>query len=432
MPKKIYDVVPPKLARKIESDIKEYFEEEKKHHFKEAKVNRYKRSAPRRPAWMLVSIAVGVVALAVGAYLFFKLPRADINIWPKVEVLSFQQEVTADEAVDLTDIGESVVPAKLFEISKTLSEEFPATGNATDEGKASGTITVYNKSDPVTSVTLKAGTHFLSDSGKLFRASEKIIVPAGKKSGGKVTPGSATVKVEAVEGGDAYNIPPSDFSVPGLKGTSYYYSVYASSASAMSGGFAGKIKKVTPEDIQNAKESLEEKVKSEASSGLRAQISEDYILLDDAISSKLTNSESKTKSGTVADSFEYEASVDVSALAFKKSDIEEYAKKYIISQMPEGMTILDTSLKTSYSAVSADMGKKKIVIKLDFSAGIYKSVDKNSISLSLSGKNISQINETISGIMGDQLSKVDIKLWPFWVSKAPKNQKAVHVILMFE
>lgn len=433
MPKKIYDVMPPKLARKIENDIKEYFEEEKARvHQHDGRGSRNRRKSGDRPIWWSVSIGVGVLILVVAVYLFFKLPRANVQIWPKVDVLSFQQTIIADKSADLTDIANAVIPAKYFEVSKTLSEDFSATGNATDEGQASGTIIVYNKYDPPTSVTLKAGTHFMSDSGKLFRAPERIVIPAARKSGSKITPGSVQVKVQAVEGGDSYNISASNFSVPGLKGTAYYYSIYASSDSAMVGGYAGKIKKVTDDDIQGAKDALTKKLTSEAISELEKQIPSDYILLENAISSEITDAGTKTVSGTVTDNFKYEATIKAKALAFKKSDLDEFAKKYIISQMPDGKTLLDTSLKISYSDITVDIPSGKATLILDFSSGIYQNIDKNSITLSLIGKNASQINETISSRLGDQLSKIEIKFWPFWVTHAPKNQKVVNVILRFE
>jgi len=432
MPKKVYDVIPPKLAKKIEEDVKEYLAEEKVQEVREKKPRKNRRNSGARPLWIPVSGGVAVVLLILVVYLFFKLPRADIQIWPKVETLSFEQTITADESADLTDISQSVIPAQNFEITKTLSEDFPATGNASNEGKASGIITVYNKYDPATPLTFKAGTRFLSDSGKLFTAAGKVVIPAAKKSGSKLTPGSVQVKVEAVEGGDSYNISASNFSVPGLKGTAYYYSVYASSDSAMTGGYTGDVKKVTDDDIQSAKDSITQKLTDQAKADLQNQIPSDYVLLDDAISSDISGAGTQTKSGTVTDKFTYEATIKLSAVAFKKSDIDEFAKKYLISQMPDGKTLLDSSLKTEPTVSSLDATDGKMSLDVNFSGGTYKNLDKNSLSLSLAGKNASQINDTVTGILGEDLLRTKVDFWPFWVNKAPSNQKAVKVDLQFE
>lgn len=433
MARKIYDIVPPKVARKIEKNIKEFFDEEKDSPVR-LKTGRYRRQNKKkeRSLWRTILIGGAAVVLFVAVYLFFKLPKADIQVWPKVDVLSFEQTITADKSIDSIDETKALVPAQYLEFTKTETESFPATGSASDEGKAKGTITVYNKNDPTSSVTLKTGTHFLSDSGKYFVTLEKIIIPAGTKKGGKVTPGSIRVKVEAAESGPGYNIAPASFSVPKLSGTAYYYSIYATSDSDMAGGYTGKVKKVTDDDIQTAKDVITKKAISDAEKELKNQISSDSVLLDDAIVSIITSASTQTKTGAITENFSYEATAKASALAFKKSDLENFAKHYIISQVPEGKTLLDSSFKIDYSVGTLDAKSGKITLKLNFSSGVYQNVDKNSLALSLIGKNAGQINDIIDGSFGDNISKVKINLWPFWVRSAPNNQKKVNIYLNFE
>ena len=429
MAKKVYDIKPPKLAKKVEKDLKEFFEEEKKVVKRRRKPVAAKKQD--RPAWVWISVAGAAALVLVCGVLFFKLPKADVEIWPKTEVLSFEQSITAEKSSTSVDIDESLMPVQYYEVSKTDSQEFQATGNASDEGKASGTITIYNKYDPPTSVTLKNGTHFMSDSGKLFIILQKVVIPAAKKSGSKITPGSVTVKVQAVEGGEGYNIAPSTFSVPGLKGTAYYYSISAESTKDMSGGYAGKIRKVTDDDIQGAKDAMVKKVSDQAKEELKSQIPQGYILIDDAISTKTSDASTATKSGTVAENFTYQATVKASGLAFKKSDLDQFAKDYIVSQMPEGQAMLDSSFKIDYSIESVDISGGKMVLNLTFSSSIYKNVDKNSLAVSLMGKSAGQMSEILKANMGDGLSDVKVKLWPFWVSKSPNSQKNVNIELKF-
>lgn len=428
MPRKIYDIKPPKIAKKVDKEIKELLGREPK----TTVTKRQSRSKKEKKfTWVPVFSTAVVLALVVFVYLFFKLPKATIEIWPNVETLSFQKTITINKAIDTVDSTLSIIPAKYFEITKDDSQDFPATGNATNEGKASGTITVYNKFEPVTPFTLKTGTHFMSDSGKLFVASQKIVIPAARKSGSKITPGSVQVRVEAAEGGDSYNIAPSNFSVPGLKGTAYYYSVYATSTSPMTGGYAGKTKKVTDDDVQSAKEVLVKKATDDAVNELKAQIPSDYILLDSAISSDTISSSTSTKVGTIAQNFTYQANIKVSALAFKKSDLDKLAQDYIISQMPDGKILLENSFKIDYSTVTVDVSGGKATLNINFSSGVYPDINKNSLAISLFGRNANQINEIINNSLGSQISSVKVNFWPFWVTSAPKNQKAVNVELKF-
>ena len=440
MARKIYDIKPPKLAKKKQEELKEVSGGIKIKRNTQtvsrvsASVERRKKqsSSFRVKSWVLISTSALVILLIIGVYLFFKLPKADITIWPKIDVLSFQQTITADKSVDLFNITNKIIPAKYFQAVKTNTQDFPATGNALNEGYASGAILISNKFNPPESLTLKAGTRFMSDSGKIFVTFQKVVIPAATKSGSKIVPGTIKINVQAVEGGTDYNIPPSDFSIPGLKGTSYYYSITASSSKAMEGGYSGKVKKVTDDDIQEAKEVLISKTSSDVLADLKSQISSEYILLDNAILTNVTDASTQIKVGAVTENFSYKVTVNASALAFKKSDIEQFAKNYIISKMSEGNTFLDNNLKVNYSASIVDVSGGKATLNLDFSAGTYQNINKNYISLSLLGKNMSQITETINNSLGEQVSKLKVNFWPFWVTSAPNNQKAVNVELNFE
>lgn len=422
MAKKIYDIKPPKSAHKAETKIKP-----KAPHLAVARHEKKEKHF----AWPWVFVVILVVVLGVGTYLFFTLPEADIQIWPKVDTLSFQQTLTADKSAQAIDSTKKVIPAQYFTTAKTESQDFPATGSASNNGKAVGTITIFNKYDPPAPFTFKAGTHFMSDSGKLFVALQKIAIPAAKKFGSKITAGQVQAQVQAVEAGDSYNIAPSNFSVPGLKGTAYYYSINATSATAMAGGYTGNVKKVTDDDLQGAKDVLTKKATDDAMADLKSQIPSDYILLDNAISSITTSAQSQTKSGAIADKFTYQVAVQASALAFKKSDIEQFAKNYIISQLPQGNTLLDNTFKTDYSASTVDVSLGKATVNLNFSSGAYKNIDKNSLSLSFLGESANQIKTTINNALGDKVSKVQINFWPFWVTSVPNNQSRVSVELKF-
>ena len=436
MPKKIYDVKPPKTVRKVatkktvvpaeDNAIKDFLKEEK------PKMVQKAHKKEKRSVWGIISIIILIIVLAVGVYLFIKLPKADITIWPKVETLSFKQTITADKSVDLVDIAKTVVPAKYFQATKTNAQDFPATGNASNEGLATGTITISNKFDPPMPFTFRAGTRFISDSGKLFITLEKAVIPSAKKSGSKITPGTVQVKVQAVGGGNDYNIAPASFSIPGLKGTAYYFSVNATSDSPMTGGYSGKVKKVTDDDIQTAKEVLTKKTIADAVSDLKSQISSDYILLDTAVLSNVTSASTQTKAGTVVQNFNYQVTASANALAFKKSDLEQFAKNYIISKMPDGKTLLENSFKINYAGNVIDVSGGKATLNLDFSAGTYQNIDKNSLTLSLLGKDNPQIRETINNSLGGEVTNINVKFWPFWVVSAPNNQKVVNIDLKFQ
>jgi hypothetical protein len=429
MPKKIYDIKPPRLVTVQKTEAVKVFKKNS------VTTKRKKKTSVKENSkilwWRIGVVSILIVLAIVAVYLFFKLPKAEITLWPKVENVSYAKIITADKLANGINILNNIIPASVLQTDKTITQTFMATGSASNDGLASGTIIVYNKYDPVRSFTFKAGTHFMSDSGKLFKAPEKIIIPAAKKVGSKITPGSVVVKVQAVEAGESYNIAPASFSVPALKGTSYYYSIYAVSTEAMSGGYTGKVKKVTSDDIQQAKDTISSKAQSDVMEELRKQITDEYILLNGALISEVPNVVTQTKTGAIVDNFQYQATANATAIVFKKADLEKFAKEFIVSKLEEGKTILEDQLKMEYTLSQIDTKAGKVSLVFNFSCGNYKTIDTNSAALSLLGANKIQVNEIITKTFPDQITKVQVKFWPFWVYSAPKNQKAVSVDLQF-
>ena len=394
--KKVYDILPPNVANKLENTIKSIDEGEKK---KKEKIN-YKKpvvSVDKKRRFPLWEIFVGgfVIIILICVYFYNTLPEVNIQIWPKLETLTLQESITADKLVGEVDLQKKVIPAKYIEIQKDGSQEFPATGSASNDGKALGVIRVYNKVNPSTPLVLKTGTHFLSDSGK-------------------------------------YNIKPSKFSVPKLSGTLYYYGIFGESNSDMKGGYTGNVKKVTKSDISNAKDVLTKSLLSQARSSLGDNFSFEYIILDEAILDNIISFNSSAKEGTVADNFTESATVKVLAIGFKKQDADKFVNDDIFSQLQNNRKILEKSVDNKYSANSADIKGGKLVLSINSTSKNYQSVDLNSIIDLLPKKSADKIGAIFEEKFGSNISELKVNFWPFWVKTAPNNKNRIKVDLNFE
>lgn len=372
-----------------------------------------------------------ILALITCAYFYFTLQKVNVTIWPKTEVLSFKGKITADKSATENNLTNSVIPAKIFESNQDLWQDFPSTGTSTNSGKASGTIRVYNKLNPTAPFVLKSGTHFLSDSGKYFITSASITIPAGTLKSGKVIPGSISVKVTAEEAGKESNIGASKFSIPKLAGTNYYYSIYAESTSAMSGGYSGAVKQVTDTDLANAKNLLSKKVLDLALADLKSKVPGEYVLFDNAILNNVTEAFSPVKSGATVDNFNYQVKVKAIGLAFLRSDIEKFAKDKISSNLSQ-KTLLDTSFKIDFVPDSVDLSIGKMVLNSDFSARVYQPIDTNDLVSLIKEKNSQEILEIIDSRLNGQVQNKEINFWPFWTTSAPADSAKIKVELKFE
>lgn len=427
--KKFFDIFPPEMfaSQPVEPPAVARRKEERKI-FKKELIG----AKPPKPFWFkAILILIGIFIFLLGGFFYFKLPRLDLEIWPKTEFLSLTEQIVVDKNAPEIDLVNKVIPGKILEEEKELWQEFQATGKTFEEGKARGTIRVYNKYNPPTPMTLKATTRFLSDSGKLFLSPQKIYIPAAKIEKGKVVPSWTEIEVVAAEAGEDYNIGPANFSVPGLAGTPYYYAIYGESQTSMTGGFKKEIKQVTEEDIQKAQDSLTKRLLEDIETSLKNKVSSEFILLDTALSKEIVEVSSLVKAGAVIPQFNFQAKAKGMVLIFKKSDLEDFAKKSILSQIPVSKKIFEESLTINYTAQLIDLKEGKITLNLKFSAIIYPGITKEELTALIKGKSAEGIREIVYENF-PEVSQIKINFRPFWVKKTPKNIEKINIKLNFE
>ena len=266
MANKIRDILPPEEVLHTPQEMKkpqiEEQEEKKEELPKKIKVNW---------VWLLVLLFLIIVAVTG-----FKIPKAEVKIWPEKETVYFKTNITLDTGVDTPDFENEIIPGYFFEIEESLSETFSSSGEALK--RAEGIIRLYNE-HTTKSENWLAGTRFVSSEGKLFKSKDKILVPGAEIQNGKMTASYVDVLVEAAEPGEEYNIGPSHFSIVAYKGTAKYTKYYGESFEAMKEG--GSSFEVTAQDIEKAEKSLTDKVKEKGLTALEGKIRDEFVFLED-------------------------------------------------------------------------------------------------------------------------------------------------------
>ena len=383
MAKKIFDILPPKKEKKI------LIEKEKK---------------AKLPLLKLGLILLIFVILSFSSFYFSK---AKLEIWPETRNLNFKTEIKN-------------ISGQFFEEEKESSMEFPSTGMSEKKEFAKGEIRVYNKSEK--SKTLAQRTRFLSDKGKQFRSLKAITIPAKGYLDG--------VEVKAEEAGEEYNIGPSKFSVPGLVGTSLYPLIYAESFEPMKRGFLGKTPYVTEDDLKNAERILLEKLSELSKESLRKNVPEGYIFLDELLKQEVLEKFPLTKAGQELKSFIFKAKIRSTALSFKKADLEDFAKEFVYPQIGRDEKLIEGSLDLNYSVKEKDLEEGKVNLSLEISAKSYSQPDFQLLKAQIKGK--SAIEGEYLLAKEAEISKVKIKIFPFWVKTVPKNTQRIEIELKIE
>ncbi|MCX6759928.1 MAG: hypothetical protein NTW46_01120 [Candidatus Nealsonbacteria bacterium] len=463
MPKKIFDIIPPDHKKEAKTVKKDIFEEkqvlihktvknpdlikeiagqmekkeaELKQSEKNAKPTAFKKAFKGFLFVCLLALVIGFVWIVSESLAGIKVK---IKIWPTTESLNLTKDLTASLSQNEIDYENGILPGQTVNDSKSLTEEFQATGKKIKEEKAKGIIHVYNSFSDA-SQPLVLGTRFVSADGKLFKTTSKQTIPGGTYKGGKLVAGEIDISVEAAEVGEAYNIGPTTFSIPGFAGTSKYTAFYGKSFSAMSGGAKKEVSVVTQDDLDKADASLTDKAKKEGLDSLKASLSGDLILIDGAAVLSIKEKTFSLKAGDEADKFSLKLSVDSTGLAFKKADIESFAESLSSKTISKDNKIQDGSLQIGYAFKSLNYKEIKkppaeaqkelsgISFSADISVNYYLQIDLNEIKQSLLGKSFEEVKTYLSD-NPLKISKVEIAPGIFWRKSVPKIGEKVDIEL---
>jgi len=426
MPDKFFDILPPKTQLSPRPEI--------------LPPKPVKKKIPKRKK-SLILVVVLVILILTGFFSYFALSRAQIEIWPETQTLNFKEKIEINSQKTQPDFSAKIFPGKIFEVEKELSQEFPATGETLKTAKAQGQIRAYNAYSDSSQVLI-ANTRFISAEGKLFRSLENVTIPGGVyDEKGKLTPGFLDIKVVAAEPGEEYNIGPSTFSIPGFAGTPRYTAFYGKSFSAMTGGFKGEASQVTQEDLDKAKDVLSNKLFEEGKTVLKNKISPEFVLLNEAISQEIIEATSSLQAGAEAQNFNFRVKIRLKSLAFKKSDLENFARGFILAKLPQDeffseedfwlkKKIQEESLKINYVFSSIDWKEEKIILNLEISAKIYPSLNETTFKKALFGKSLKETQILLAD--QPQIKKSEVKFWPFWVKKVPQKEEKIEIKLNLE
>ncbi|MDI6603057.1 MAG: hypothetical protein QME57_02990 [Patescibacteria group bacterium] len=422
MAKKIFDILPPKPLTTPPFFQKD---EEKSFTFKRKVTPSlfFKKGlrTKRKVVWGLIPLVLIIVGIGIHS----NLSRAEIEIWPKTELKSFETKLTVDKQAANIDFLANVIPGISFKEEKTFSQEFSASGKKLIEKKAEGIIRVFNDSQH--EQILVAQTRFQPPLEKFrpsletgenpwFRTTERIVIPAK---------GYKDVKVVAAAPGEKYNIEPSTFSVPGLAGSPQYTFVYGKSFESMKDGLKKETSEVIQEDLKKAEEFLKEKAAKEIKDAIINKIPPEFIVLEKAIKTEILETSPLAQAGAELEKFTFQVKAKAITISFKKEDLENFSKEFIISKIPTDKKIDQKSLKIEYLPDTINLETGKIVLSLNLESKIYSDIDKVSLKKGLSGKSLAEINFLLQNQLEINQSKV--KLWPFWVKRVPENLEKIKI-----
>jgi len=408
MPKKLIDIFPPKKFD--ETPIEEVMAKQT------SLYGTREVSLKSKKLWLALPFFLAPLAL-----IHFFFAEANIILRPQITELHIAEQIIAQVGQQGVDLGQKLIPARLFEQEKEATKSFGASGKEEREEKAGGTIRIFNEN--AASQTLVANSRFISENGELFRSTERVTAPAAQ--GG--TPGIVDVQVVAAEAGSDYNIGPSNFSLPGLAGTELYTKVYGKSSVNMSGGAIGETSVVTANDIEAAKQQLLQELEVDAKATLLSRIPPNFIVLESAMETELLQDNTLVQEGAALEEFTYTASLQVSTLAFAKEDALLLVRHLFESYLQDIQVVKDNTFGATYTVEAVNISTGRMAVSADVSAQAYTALDSAGLEARLRGVSRKDIPNIISAF--PSLETAEFSLWPFWLQHVPQDQSRVEVEL---
>jgi len=373
----------------------------------------------------LIFLAAAIAA--VGIFIF----RADLTIEAKGKAETLNFEIKAETAQQEIDLENRIIPARLVSESVEISQQFTVTGSKTAATqKAHGTITIYNEFNESLQV-LVATTRFESADGKIFRLSKAVTVPGMSKVGSELKPGAIEAEVTADEAGEAYNIGPGQFTIPGFKSSADKYAkFYAKSFRAMTGGGSGNYaKSVSKEDMEKAKSKLAGEIDGALKQKIEDSLSDGEVVLGGAINMEDASYLPSSAEGDPADNFTLTVQVKGNALVFLKQDVAAIAKAEAAQKNGANQSqISDENINLDFSGVAADLAKNSLKFTADSLVKIDPEVDVDSIRREITGKSENDLKKVLVNYPAVQ--NINIVYYPpFPVGRMPWLEKNIKIRL---
>jgi hypothetical protein len=350
------------------------------------------------------------IALVYFLYLFLHV-GAVITITPKTKDIGIKATYAAKKNPQPGDLAFNVLS-----LEETGDKTIPSTGEKTVERRATGSVVIFNKTSK--SQALVKNTRLETDDNLIFRIDNSVVVPAQKGS----TPGSVEVTVSAYSAGEDYNIPLSDFTIPGFKGDPRFNTIFGRSKTPMTGGMKGTIKTASQSDLEAGQTELKATLKAKLLSKAKEQVPAGFILYDNAVYitytmlSKPDDTDISIKGSMHGILFKK----DELATFLAKNNIPDYNGDPVTSINLQNLSFSPDSLET------APWNSGNLPFTLQGTTTITWLYDNEKLVKDLAGVPQSKVNEIFKNYAG--IEKAEVSIRPAWKSSLPEDSSKIEIV----
>lgn len=348
-----------------------------------------------------------ITLILVGTIIFMSSKRASITVITKSELL----EVV--DTVVITSNNTEAIPGFVTTTLVAYEKMFFPEGSRSEDAAAVGEVTLVNDTDAPQ--PLIATTRVLSEKNVLFRLTNAVTVPA---RGSVVAPVYADVK------GASGNIEPTTFTIPGLNEEKQKV-IYAKSERAMQGGVR-TYGIVDVDDVEKAKKTLEEEMKSKGSTILEASAPEGMTGLFQIVESTFEDVEGV---GTEMDSFVVKGSALVAGVWYDTARAKTFAEEMLTKRVVDNSEIL-SSIEPAPTISLESYNEERAEARITISHRGLVNIDENSTELDKTmffGKSEDEVKRYVMSLK--HVEGVEMSFKPLWNRSVPHVANNVEIII---
>lgn len=335
--------------------------------------------------------------------------KAQVILKVKPMVLEKNQEVTFSTS-NATDFTKNLISSESLVVSADGSLSTPATGTKEIGEKAKGSVTIYNNS--LESKTFPKDSSIKSTNDLEFTLDESITIASASGDASSPSPTSKKVSVTAKDIGKEYNLPSgTKFTI----GTFPVTTVVAKNESAFSGGSKKEVTAVAKGDLDKLTSELPKSLEKQAKEEMTKKVSQDKEILPNFANTTLSKKTFDKNAGEEAKSVKLTASVSYQTIAYKKSDLESFAKNFV-TQNAKDMTFSGEDISIEVKNIK-EKDNKEITATVYTKATLLPAFDYKKLSDSISGKSFQDAKDFL--IKMPRVSEVDFVMRPS-ISFLPK------------
>lgn len=377
---------------------------------------------------MLIGLGIlGIIALIIFIFMAIAvLPKATITIETTSEPVTSSFNLTAAEGAAI-DAAKGTVPAKLQSADQTGSQQVTATGQQNNGDKAKGSVSMTAKKcsgNPFeTPSNVPAGTG-ISYNGQNYITQDSLAFHGtGTDSSGCFIYGSnGSSGIVAQSGGAKYNVSNVSFSVAGRSDVS--------ASGSASGGTDNIVTILSQADVDGAKQKLTTGTTAdEFTKSFEKKLSDqgEYILTS-TLKAGDPNITAAPAVGQPASNATVTIKTTYTVLTIKKDDLSKILQEKLAQQVDKKKQKLsDSLLADSNIAVQSQSAPNSAVLKVNVDTTAVPILSANSVKAVAKGKKAGDIRAAIGDWAG--VKDVQVKMSPFWVSKAPSKDSKITVVI---